>query len=66
MKFVLALVFAAILTLGQGKPSFEEDFVEELYNGECFCCKGRYIGRHRRILHSNYTLFLSSRLCSKM
>ena len=44
MKFVLVLVFAAILALGQGKSSFEEDFIEELYNGECFCCERRYIG----------------------
>lgn len=39
MKFVLVLVFAAILAVGQGKSSFEEDFIEELYNGECFCCE---------------------------
>jgi hypothetical protein len=34
MKFLLALVLATTLTLVWAKASFEEDFMEELFNGE--------------------------------
>ena len=36
MMFAVAFVFAASLALGQGKATFQEDFIEEIYNGECF------------------------------
>lgn len=36
MMFAVAFVFATSLALGQGKATFQEDFIEEMYNGECF------------------------------